>query len=68
MYVGCISNALCVWLCMCMAEDCLGCALDLYRFLIIFGVYMGCISNDLDWLLCMCMAEGCIGCAFDLYM
>lgn len=29
-----MSNALDAWLCMCMAEDCIGFALDLYSFLI----------------------------------
>lgn len=32
--MGCIANALDAWLCICLAEDCIGCTLDLYSFFI----------------------------------
>ena len=39
--MGCISNALDWWLCMCMAEDCIGFALNWYRFL----MFLVCICD-----------------------
>ena len=53
-YMGCISNDLCVWQCMCMAKDCIGFAFGLYMFLL----FLVCIWVAFPMLLmvgCVCV-------------